>query len=95
MRRRSTAPAAPAAIAAKPKRTVKTAPQAGSRTGGGARRLESEIEAAEAALRTIEDELSDPAAWASPEASARSTERHEAAKQLVSELYERYEAVAG
>ena len=68
------------------------------RNGGGshgARRLESEIEAAEAALRTVEDELSDPAAWASPEATARSTERHEAAKQLVSELYERYEAVAG
>ena len=57
--------------------------------------MESEIEAAEAALRTIEDELSDPAAWASPAASAQSTERHEAAEQLVSELYERYESVAG
>jgi ATP-binding cassette, subfamily F, member 3 len=102
-----TAPAAPAVVAAKPKRTGKTAkaakpgkaaPKPARRGGGaanGARRLESEIEVAETALRTIEDELSDPAAWASPEASARSTERHEAAKQLVSELYERYEAVAG
>jgi ATP-binding cassette subfamily F protein 3 len=89
-----TAPSAPAAINAKPKRTAK-APRKPARNGGGARRLESEIEAAEAALRTIEDELSDPAAWASPEASAQSTERHVAAKQLVSELYERYESVAG
>jgi ATP-binding cassette subfamily F protein 3 len=63
--------------------------------GNGARRLESEIEAAEAALAAVEDELSDPAAWATPEATVRSTERHEAAKARVAELYERYEAVAG
>jgi ATP-binding cassette subfamily F protein 3 len=96
------AAAAPAAVA-KPKRNAKATPKPARRGGGrggagngnGARRLESEIEAAEAALRTVEDELSDSAAWASPEATARSTERHEAAKQLVSELYERYEAVAG
>ena len=86
----------PAAVVAKPKRTAKATPKpARGGAGNGARRLESEIEAAEAALRAVEDELSDAAAWASPEASARSTERHEAAKQLVSELYERYEAVAG
>ena len=97
-------PAATAAVAAKPqraakpKRTAKATAKPAGRGGGsgnGARRLESEIEAAEAALRTVEDELSESAAWASPEATARSTERHEAAKQLVSELYERYEAVAG
>jgi ATP-binding cassette subfamily F protein 3 len=94
--------AAPTAVPAKAKRAAKTGPKpAGGgrgRNGGGAngaKRLESEIEAAEAALRAVEDELSESAAWASPEASARSTERHEAAKQLVSELYERYEAVAG
>jgi len=63
--------------------------------GDGARRLESEIEAAEAALATIEDELSDPAAWATPEATLRSTERHEAAKAHVAALYDRYESVAG
>jgi ATP-binding cassette subfamily F protein 3 len=57
--------------------------------------LEAEIEAAEAALRAIEDELSDPGAWATPEASARSTVRHEEAKLRVAELYERWEAVAG
>jgi len=92
------AAAAPAAIAAKPKRSTKAASKParrGASAGNGARRLESEIEAAEATLRTVEDELSDPAAWATPAATARSTERHEAAKQLVSELYERYETVAG
>ena len=102
----ASAAGAPTAIATKSNGTAKAAksakpgkgaPKSARRGGGanGARRLESEIEAAEAALRAVEDELSDSAAWASPEASARSTERHEAAKQLVSELYERYEAVAG
>jgi ATP-binding cassette, subfamily F, member 3 len=93
----TTSAAAPAAVAPKPKRSAKAAPKPARRSGAanGAQRLESEIEAAEAALRAVEDELSDAAAWASPEATARSTERHEAAKQLVSELYERYEAVAG
>ena len=61
----------------------------------GAAGLEAEIEAAEAALRAVEDELSDPGAWATPEASARSTARHEEAKLKVAELYERWEAVAG
>ena len=58
-------------------------------------RLEREIEAAEAALAAIEDELADPAAWATPTATARSSSRHEEARQAVAELYERWEAVAG
>ena len=78
----------------KPK-AAKRRPKASTGSGNGARLLESEIEVAEAALATIEDELSDPAAWATPEATTRSTERHEAAKALVAELYERYESVAG
>ncbi len=57
--------------------------------------LERQIETAEAALRTIEDELADPASWSTPEASARSTARHEEAKRAVAELYERWEAAAG
>ena len=57
--------------------------------------LEKQIEAAEAALHAIEDELSDPAAWSTPAASARSTQRHEEARRAVAELYERWEAVAG
>ncbi|HMJ03193.1 MAG TPA: ABC-F family ATP-binding cassette domain-containing protein [Conexibacter sp.] len=58
-------------------------------------RLEREIEAAEAALQALEEELADPAAWADPERSAASSERHEAARRTVEELYARYERVAG
>ncbi|HET9126247.1 MAG TPA: ATP-binding cassette domain-containing protein, partial [Solirubrobacteraceae bacterium] len=68
-----------------------SAPRGGTR----ARRLEEQIESAEAALAAVEDELADPAAWATPEATARSTARHEEARQRVAELYERYETVAG
>jgi ATP-binding cassette subfamily F protein 3 len=70
-------------------------PRAKGKPGRGAAGLEAEIEAAEAALRVIEDKLSDPAAWATPEATARSSARHEEAKLKVAELYERWEAVAG
>jgi ATP-binding cassette subfamily F protein 3 len=70
-------------------------PKAKGKSTRGASRLEAEIEAAEAALRGIEDELAAPAAWATPEATARSSARHEEAKLKVAELYERWEAVAG
>jgi ATP-binding cassette subfamily F protein 3 len=63
------------------------------RKAKGEQLLEQEIEAAEAALRTIEDELSDPSAWATPEASARSSQRHADAQRSVAELYERWETV--
>ena len=67
-------------------------PKAGAGSQAG---LEAEIEAAEAALRAIEDDLADPAAWATPEATARSSARHEEAQRVVAELYDRWEAVAG
>jgi ATP-binding cassette subfamily F protein 3 len=70
-------------------------PRPKNRPGRGAANLEAEIEAAEAALRAVEDELADPAAWSTPEAGARSTARHEEARLRVAELYERWEAVAG
>ncbi len=57
--------------------------------------LEHEIEAAEAALRELEDELADPSAWADPKKTAASAERHEAARRTVEELYARWEQVAG
>jgi ATP-binding cassette subfamily F protein 3 len=57
--------------------------------------LEREIEAAEAKVRTVEEELSDPAAWSGAEASARSAARHEQARRAVEELYERLERVTG
>ena len=57
--------------------------------------LEREIERAEAALAALEDELADPSAWVTPKKSAESTERHEAAKRAVEELYGQWEKVAG
>ena len=97
---RAKAPAPPKAkaVAAPPQGKwlgAQEAQPAQAQAGRGAAGLEAEIEAAEAALRAIEDELSDPAAWATPEASARSSARHEEAKLKVAELYERWEAVAG
>jgi len=85
------APAKAAAGADRPKKRNPPKPKPGRGEAG----LEAEIEAAEAALRAIEDELSDPAAWATPEASAQSSGRHDQAKLRVAELYERWEAVAG
>jgi ATP-binding cassette subfamily F protein 3 len=60
-----------------------------------AAKLERQIEAAEAALRTLEEELADPSAWVSPSASERNTARHEQAKKRVEELMSRWETVAG
>jgi len=77
----------------KPARTMRTAPP--TRAARQQAELEREIEAAEAALRAVEEALSDPAAWATPERTARSTERHDAAKRTVEELYSRWETVAG
>ncbi|HEY1511493.1 MAG TPA: ABC-F family ATP-binding cassette domain-containing protein [Solirubrobacteraceae bacterium] len=57
--------------------------------------LEREIEQAETALAALEDELADPSAWVTPKKSAESTERHEAAKRAVEDLYSRWEKVAG
>jgi ATP-binding cassette, subfamily F, member 3 len=73
----------------------RTPPARTPKRSNGTARLEAEIEAAEAALAAVEDELADPAAWASPTASARSTAKHGEAKRVVAELYERYETVAG
>ncbi|HEX3803188.1 MAG TPA: ABC-F family ATP-binding cassette domain-containing protein [Solirubrobacteraceae bacterium] len=82
-----------ARVAAKPKPVAKRATGAASKNG--AAKLEQQIEQAEAALRGVEDELTDPGAWSTPERSAESTARHEAAKQAVDELYSRYEALEG
>jgi ATP-binding cassette, subfamily F, member 3 len=56
-----------------------------------ASRLAEEVEAAEAELKAIEEELSDPAAWSTLAKSERASERHEAAKRKLAELYERWE----
>jgi ATP-binding cassette subfamily F protein 3 len=59
-----------------------------------AKKLEAEIERAEAALAALEVELADPGAWNDPRSAAKSTARHAEAKKALEELYARWEAVA-
>jgi ATP-binding cassette, subfamily F, member 3 len=75
-----------------PSKPAKTAKPANAREQ---ERLEREIEAAEASLRALEEELADPAAWSTPQRTARASERHEKAKRAVEELYQRWERIAG
>jgi ATP-binding cassette subfamily F protein 3 len=56
-----------------------------------AERLEKQIEQAEAALKALEEELADPAAWSTPERSKKSTARHDKAKRELKDLYARWE----
>ena len=88
----------------KPAQPAKGTPKSRSRSAGkppqstGAKeqqRLERQIEAAEASLKAIEEELSDPAAWSTPQRTARATARHQQAKEAVDELYARWERLAG
>jgi ATP-binding cassette subfamily F protein 3 len=58
-------------------------------------RAERAVEEAEAAMRAIEGELSDPAQWASKYEAAKSEARHTAAKRAVEQAYERLEALQG
>jgi ATP-binding cassette, subfamily F, member 3 len=60
-----------------------------------AERLEAEIEAAEEALKRIEEELADPSAWNDPRSAAKSSKRHEQAKKALQDLYSEWETVAG
>jgi ATP-binding cassette subfamily F protein 3 len=57
------------------------------------RKAEQAIEAAEAALGRLEDELADPAAWATRYESAKSQARHTAARRAVEDAYARLEAL--
>jgi ATP-binding cassette subfamily F protein 3 len=58
-------------------------------------KAEHAVEAAEAALKTLEDELADPAAWATKYEAAKSEARHTAARRAVEQAYERLETLAG
>ena len=87
-----------AAAQAKRKPAAKRAAGPNGSNGGSSKqqaKLEQQIEQAEATLLTIEEELSDASAWETPERSAASSARLEAAKRAVDELYARYEQVAG
>ncbi len=54
--------------------------------------LERRIEQAEQGLRDLEQELSDPDAWASPTSAKRAADRHRAAKAELDDLYAEWEA---
>jgi ATP-binding cassette subfamily F protein 3 len=56
-------------------------------------KAERAVEDAEAAMRALEDELSEPAAWATRYESAKSEARHTAAKRAVDDAYARLEAL--
>ncbi len=56
-------------------------------------RAEREVEEAEAAMKALEDELADPAAWATKYEAAKSEARHTAAKRTVEAAYERLETL--
>lgn len=56
-------------------------------------KAELRVEQAEAALRELEDELADPAAWATKYEAAKSEARHTAAKRAVEQAYEQLEAL--
>jgi ATP-binding cassette subfamily F protein 3 len=58
------------------------------------RELEREIEQAEQALKALEAELADPAAWSTPDRTTQSSERHAAAKRAVEEAFARWEVAA-
>ncbi len=53
--------------------------------------LEREVERAEAALSTVEDELADPTQWTSPTRTERATKRHDEAKRAVEQAYAAWE----
>jgi ATP-binding cassette subfamily F protein 3 len=56
-------------------------------------KAERAVEAAEAALVALEQELSDPAAWATKYETAKNEARHTAAKRAVEAAYAELEAV--
>ncbi|HEV3284716.1 MAG TPA: hypothetical protein VG010_10980, partial [Solirubrobacteraceae bacterium] len=57
-------------------------------------KAERAVEEAEAALRALEDELADPAAWATQYESAKSQARHTAATRAVEHAYASLEALS-
>jgi ATP-binding cassette, subfamily F, member 3 len=81
-----------------PAQVGKTKPRSG-RKGPSKNRLSAQrkaertIEQAEAALRTLEAELADPAAWATRYESAKSEARHTAATRAVEDAYASLEAL--
>jgi ATP-binding cassette, subfamily F, member 3 len=76
----------------KPKRAARAKGPSKNRLSAQAQ-AERDVEAAEAAMRALEDELADPAAWATRYESAKSEARHTAARRAVDAAYERLESL--
>jgi ATP-binding cassette, subfamily F, member 3 len=76
----------------KPKRAARAKGPSKNRLSAQAQ-AEADVEAAEAAMRALEDELADPAAWATRYESAKSEARHTAARRAVDAAYERLESL--
>ena len=83
--RKSADAPAPAAAPVKPKAPSKNRQKDQAR-------LEAAIAEAETAFAQVEDDLADPAAWATPYESAKSTARHTAARRAVEDAYAALEA---
>jgi len=81
-----------AADESKPKGKAKTKGPSKNRLTAQ-QQAERSVEDAEAAMRSLEDELADPAAWATQYESAKSEARHTAARRAVDEAYTRLEAL--
>jgi ATP-binding cassette subfamily F protein 3 len=56
-------------------------------------KAERAVEDAEAALRALEEELAEPAAWATKYESGKSEARHTAARRAIDAAYARLEAL--
>ena len=78
-----------------PSRSRKPKPKGPSKNRISAQqKAEAEVEAAEASLRELEAELSQPEAWATRYESAKSEARHTAARRAVEAAYERLQALS-
>jgi ATP-binding cassette subfamily F protein 3 len=80
------------AAAGVPAAAKPVAPKASKNAARQGEKLERAVEQAEAALAGLEEELADPARWATKYESAKSEARHTAAKRAVEEAYEALEA---
>jgi ATP-binding cassette, subfamily F, member 3 len=79
------------------RRRLSAAKQAGPSKNRLSEQAQAEraVEEAEAALSALEDELADPAAWATRYESAKSAARHTAARRTVEAAYAQLEALIG
>ncbi len=83
--------ASPGAAHARPRKTKERGPSKNRLSAQ--QKAERAVEQAEAALAQLEQELTDPAAWATRYEAAKSEARHTAAKRAVESAYAELEAL--